>query len=68
MRPLRLLGLASSLAIPALASAHPGHGLDPTGVSLSHWLGEPVHALPLFAVVGIAAALWGLVAWERRAS
>jgi hypothetical protein len=68
MRSPSLLALASSFAIPALAAAHPGHGLDPSGMSLSHWLGEPVHALPLFAVLCIVAALWGLVAREHRAS
>ena len=58
--------LFSLLAVPALARAHPGHGIDPSGASLAHYLGEPEHALPLLGVAGLAAVLWGLAALARR--
>lgn len=61
------LAIASVLAPPALASAHPGHGVDPSGTSLFHALGEPQHALPLLGAACIAALLWRL-ARRRRAS
>jgi hypothetical protein len=60
-----VLAVASSLAIPALASAHPGHGLDPSGASLLHAL-EPEHALPLFAAACLGAVLLGVAALARR--
>jgi len=38
----------------AAASAHPGHGARVD--TLLHWLGEPVHALPIMAaLVGVVA-------------
>ena len=60
------LTLGSLLAVPLAASAHPGHGLDPSGTSLLHWLGEPVHALPLLGVVAFSALCWGLAGLRRR--
>jgi hypothetical protein len=60
------LTLVSLLGLPALARAHPGHGLDPSGASLAHFVGEPEHALPLLGVVTLAAVLWGLAALARR--
>jgi hypothetical protein len=60
------LTLGSLLAIPLAASAHPGHGLDPSGTSLLHWLGEPEHVLPLLGVACLAAVLWGMAALSRR--
>ena len=60
--------LFSLLAVPALARAHPGHGIDPSGASLAHYFGEPEHALPLLGVVVLAAVLWGLAALSRRTS
>ena len=61
--------LASLLAAPSVASAHPGHGaLDPRGTSLLHWLGEPEHALPLAGLAALCAVLWGLAALARRSS
>ena len=65
MRARSVLAVASSLAIPALASAHPGHGLDPSGTTLLHAL-EPEHALPLLAVVVASALVWRLAAASRR--
>ena len=67
MRARSALAVASSLAIPALASAHPGHGLDPSGTSLLHWL-EPEHAPTLLAVVGISVLLWRIAAAIRRSN
>jgi len=60
--------LFSLLGVPALAQAHPGHGLDPSGASLAHYFGEPEHALPLLGVAFLAAVLWGLAALARRPS
>ena len=60
------LTLASLLAIPTAASAHPGHGLDPSGSSLLHWLGEPEHAVPLLGLAALCAVLRGLTALRRR--
>jgi hypothetical protein len=62
------LPLFSLLAVPALAQAHPGHGIDPSGTSLAHYFGEPEHALPLLGVVAVTALLWGLAALARRRS
>ena len=62
------LTLASLLAVPAAASAHPGHGLDPSASSLLHWLGEPAHALPLLGLAALCAVRWGMAALSRRSS
>ena len=67
-RTIRTALTATALAFPALASAHPGHGADPSGVSLLHVLGEPEHALPLLAAILVAAALRGLGARSRDPS
>jgi hypothetical protein len=61
------LTVAWLLCIPVLAAAHPGHGLDPSGASLLHYVAEPEHALPLLGAVGAAAVLWSLAALSRRA-
>ncbi len=60
------LATAAALAIPALASAHPGHGLDPSGSSWLHLVAEPGHALPLIGALCVAALVWGLRALRRR--
>jgi len=60
------LTLFSLLAVPALAQAHPSHGIDPSGASLAHYFGEPEHALPLLGVAALTAVLWGLAALARR--
>jgi hypothetical protein len=51
LRTVRRIAAAAALALPGLAAAHPGHGLDPSGASWSHALAEPEHALPLFAAL-----------------
>lgn len=54
---LGLLGLA----VPALAAAHPGHGVPGSGASTLHYLTEPAHlggAILVVLVSLIAAALW----------
>jgi len=66
MRARVALTFFSLLGMPALAQAHPGHGIDPSGTSLAHYFGEPEHALPLLGVIGLAAVLWGLAALARR--
>jgi hypothetical protein len=68
MRSRVALTLASLLAIPVAASAHPGHGFDPSASSLLHWLGEPEHALPLLGLAALYAVVWGVAALRRRSS
>lgn len=55
----KLIALAVTLS-PAVAVAHAGHGA--TADPVLHLLGEPVHALPLLAMLvgGVA-----LVGWRR---
>lgn len=48
--------LALSLGPVANAWAHPGHGDETTLLGLLHLL-EPVHLLPVLAVVGVAVLL-----------
>jgi len=62
----RTLAAAAALAVPSLAAAHPGHGLDPSGTSWLHVVAEPEHALPLFAALCVVALVWGLRALRRR--
>jgi hypothetical protein len=68
MRSRVALTLASLLAAPTAASAHPGHGFDPSASSLLHWMGEPEHAVPLIGVAALCAVVWGLAALRRRSS
>jgi hypothetical protein len=60
------LATAAALAVPALAAAHPGHGLDPSASSWLHVVAEPEHALPLIGALCAAALVWGLRALRRR--
>lgn len=67
-RTIRTALTATLLAFPALAAAHPGHGVDPGGASLLHVLGEPEHALPLLAAVAVGALLLRLGVRRRSPS
>lgn len=67
-RTIRTALTSAVLAFPALAAAHPGHGIDPSATSLLHVLGEPEHALPLLAAVAVGALLWRRGAHRRRSS
>ncbi len=55
-RAMKKLAIWVVLLSPAVALAHPGHGVLP-GNSLWHWLCEPLHAAPLAvgALVAVAA-------------
>jgi hypothetical protein len=44
------------MAPPATVWAHPGHGDETTLLGLLHML-EPIHLLPVLAVVAVAVAL-----------
>jgi hypothetical protein len=46
-----VLAIAAVQAVPAVASAHPGHGTTESG-TWAHYLGEPLHV----AVIGAALA------------
>jgi hypothetical protein len=50
-------GLTALLTTPAIA--HPGHGLDTTGVGLQHFLLQPSHGgiALLVAIVLVAASI-----------
>jgi hypothetical protein len=66
----RALATAAALAVPGLAAAHPGHGLDPSGPGAGSWLhvvAEPEHALPLLGALCAVAFVWGLRALRSRA-
>jgi hypothetical protein len=57
------IGLAL-LVLSTHAWAHPGHGADPTGTGVVHYLSEPLHFLPLLLIgalvlVGGGALLFG---------
>lgn len=54
---MKILATALVFLTPALASAHPGHGVT-SGETLLHWVTEPAHAAGLVlgvALVGFAA-------------
>jgi hypothetical protein len=52
----RLLIAAFSVMIANVASAHPGHGTSGAhdGQSWSHFIAEPVHAIPLISLIVLA--------------
>jgi hydrogenase/urease accessory protein HupE len=62
----RLFALLAVVLFAAPAFAHPGHGIDGSSNSLTHYVTEPAHLGPviLAAVAGITAAAF--VAWYRR--
>lgn len=63
-RRLFSVGSLVACAVPALAVAHPGHGVDGGSQSWLHYMLEPTHA-----AVGLGAAalvLVGFLALRRR--
>jgi hypothetical protein len=61
------IALVFLLLMPALASAHPGHGhTDPA--SVTHYVTEPVHVLPLALAVAliVVVAAAGFWLWRAR--
>jgi hypothetical protein len=62
----RALVTAAALAVPTLAAAHPGHGIDPSGGSWLHVVAEPEHLMPLFGALCVVALVWGVRALRRR--
>ena len=52
MRAAVLLVVIASL--PVLAWAHPGHGDEPAGVGLQHYLTEPLHVLPIVLLAALS--------------
>lgn len=67
LTPQSALATMAALVVPALAIAHPGHGLDPNSSSWLHVVAEPEHALPLMAALCVVALAWGLRVVRRRA-
>ncbi|MCA9074324.1 MAG: hypothetical protein R3B91_14635 [Planctomycetaceae bacterium] len=58
------LALITSTLVTTPLLAHPGHGTtDPQ--SVTHYVGEPVHALPLVLIVVAVAAL-SLLSFRQR--
>ncbi len=49
---------------PLGASAHPGHGEPGAGHTLAHWLGDPLHFVPLASALAAGTVL---IVWRRRA-
>ena len=47
---LQRIGLVGSLLIPTAAMAHEGHGVS----GVLHYIAEPIHVLPVLALVGVA--------------
>ncbi len=54
----------TALALPAAAFAHPGHGTTPPD-SVSHYVFEPIHALPIVVLVTAIVVVYFL---RRRKS
>ncbi len=46
--------IVTALFTPAIAAAHPGHGVLP-GNSLWHWLLEPLHAVAIVCAIALAS-------------
>lgn len=59
-RPWRVLSFVLVVALTEgvrTAHAHPGHGRDADGTGAEHYLTEPVHALPIGAVLALASVV-----------
>jgi len=52
------------LAVPILSFGHPGHGHE-NPLSPGHYLGNPVHSIPIALTVAVAAIL---IFWKVRRS
>lgn len=64
MKPIVTL-LVFSAPFPAFA--HPGHGSDPSGSSLAHYLTDPLHA-PLAILAALVLFSSALLARHRQRS
>lgn len=58
------LTLIAFASLPAIASAHPGHGNQPDGKSFLHFVTSPLHLLPVL----VAAILFAGTAFLIRKS
>lgn len=58
----KLLSLLVMLAATSAAFAHPGHG-STGGYTITHYITEPVHALPLLMAIVLGIVL---IRKERR--
>jgi uncharacterized membrane-anchored protein len=64
-----LLSITIAIAFSRVASAHGGHGVDPRGESLEHYVLEPVHLIPALAVISTALIItWFAVRRLRRST
>lgn len=50
--------LAAATCVAVTAHAHPGHGRDADGTGAEHYLTEPVHAIPFWGVLALAAVVF----------
>ncbi len=66
MLKLALIAIATNLVSRA-AGAHPGHGDPGQGLSLAHYLTEPIHVLGALAVIGLLLASARVLHQRRRA-
>jgi hypothetical protein len=60
---VKILWAVALVALPMISMAHPGHGHD-NPLSPGHYLGNPVHALPIALTIAVAAILFFV--WKIR--
>lgn len=63
-------GLACWTAMASFAIAHPGHGVENSDTA-SHYLLEPVHALPIVGIIAgllIAGGVWRMLRNRKRSA
>ena len=53
---MKKLSIIAAATLPALASAHPGHG--PVDHGISHYLLSPIHLIGVLAVIALGVVLY----------
>jgi hypothetical protein len=59
---IKILCAGALFALPFISFGHPGHGHE-SPLSPGHYLGNPVHSIPIALTVAAAAAF---VVWKIR--
>jgi len=62
---IKILGTYAFVILPAITFTHPGHGHD-NPLSPEHYLGNPVHAIPVALTVAAAGFLIVWKIWKTR--